>query len=244
MMTAIFRLLFGLIVISHTAIAVGPGPVALGTAGTFAILAKSGISTVPLSAITGNIGVSPAGSTSLTGFSLTLAPSGVFSTSAQVVGMVYAADYAPPTPAQLTTAVANMITAYDKSGPAVLKPPNFSPVSGNLGGLTLTGGIYLYSGAVTIPTSFTISGSSTDTWVFQVPTTLMQSGSTSVFLSGGALAKNVFWHVGGAVTIGPSATFQGIVLGATSVTVETSSTLNGRILSQTAVALQKATVTS
>jgi hypothetical protein len=65
-----------------------------------------------------------------------------------------------------------------------------------------------------------------------------------VFLSGGALAKNIFWHVPGAVAIGAGATFQGVLLAATSVTLKTGATLNGRILSQTAVALQKATVTS
>ena len=135
---------------------------------------------------------------------------------------------------------------------------------GNLSGLTLTAGIYKYSGAVSIPASCTISGSATDSthdlagpltdmltfsffasaWVFQVGSTLTQAGSTSVFLSGGALASNVFWVVPGAVNIGGSATINGIVLAATSVTLQTGATLNGRILSQTAVALQSATVNS
>jgi len=131
---------------------------------------------------------------------------------------------------------------------------------GNLGGLTLYGGIYKYSGAVSIPTSVTFSGSATDSkhdltgsiaymltffasaWVMQVGTTLTQAGATSVFLTGGALAKNIFWIVPGAVIIGPGATFQGILLAATAVTLQTGATLIGRILSQTAVALQKATV--
>ena len=76
----------------------------------------------------------------------------------------------------------------------------------------------------------------------QVGTTLTQAGATSVFLTGGALATNIFWIVPGAVIIGPGATFRGILLTATSVTLQTGATLNGRILSQTAVALQKATV--
>jgi hypothetical protein len=65
-----------------------------------------------------------------------------------------------------------------------------------------------------------------------------------VFLSGGAVASNIFWNVPGAVVIGAGATFQGILLAATSVTLDTGATLNGRILSQTAVVLQQATVTS
>jgi len=132
--------------------------------------------------------------------------------------------------------------------------------SGNLAGLTLPGGIYKYSGAVSIPSSVTLSGSATDSthdltgsitymltffasaWVMQVGTTLTQAGGTSVFLTGGALAKNIFWWVPGAIIIGPGATFEGILLADTSVTIETGATVNGRILSQTAVALQKATV--
>jgi hypothetical protein len=120
----------------------------LGASGSFAILSKSGISTVPLSTIStfrlfscltaadpsfmtsaGDIGVSPGAATSITGFSLTLDPGRTFSLSAQVIGRVFAANYAPPTPVQLTTAVANMGTAYTNSGPTVLAPPNFTPTS-------------------------------------------------------------------------------------------------------------------
>jgi hypothetical protein len=238
---AVFRVVAGLLAVSSSAIALGPGPVNLGTAGNYAILAESGISTVPPSAITGDIAVCPAASTSITGFSLTLSSGGTYALSAQVTGKVFAANYAPPTPATCTTAVGDMVTAYNNA--AALTPPNYTPASGNLGGLTLTGGIYKYSGAVTIPTSVTLSGSATDTWVFQVGTTLTQSGSTSVFLTGGALATNVFWQVPGAVIIGGDATFQGILLAGSAVTLDTGATLDGRILSQTAVALQKATVT-
>jgi hypothetical protein len=80
----------------------------LGTAAGYAILAKSGISTVPTSAITGNLGVSPAAATYITGFSLTADPTNVFSTSPQVTGSVYAADYTAPTASNLTTAIGDM----------------------------------------------------------------------------------------------------------------------------------------
>ena len=78
-------------------------PVNLGTAGNYVILSKSGISTVPVSAITGDIAVSPAAATYITGFSLIADPTNVFSRSTQVIGKVYAATYKPPTPANLTT---------------------------------------------------------------------------------------------------------------------------------------------
>ena len=73
-------------------------PVELGTAGDFAILAKSGVSTVPASAITGDVGVSPAAATYITGFSLTMDTTNEFATSAQVTGKLYSSDYAAPTP--------------------------------------------------------------------------------------------------------------------------------------------------
>ena len=87
-------------------------PINLGTAGDYTILAKTGISTTGTTSITGNIGVSPAASTYITGFALTLNSSGQFATSSLVNGNVYAATYASPTPAGLTTAVSDMQTAY------------------------------------------------------------------------------------------------------------------------------------
>ncbi len=82
----------------------GPAPVDLGTAGNYVILAKSGISTTGVTAVSGDLGLSPAAASFITGFSLTLDSSNQFSTSPIVAGKVYAADYAVPTPANLTTA--------------------------------------------------------------------------------------------------------------------------------------------
>src|ERR1035438_9952760 len=95
----------------HTAKA-AQTPVNLGTADNFVILAKSGISTVPTSAVTGNIGVSPVTATAITGFGLTADSTNVFSTSPQVTGQVFAANYAVPTPSNLTTAVDDMLLAF------------------------------------------------------------------------------------------------------------------------------------
>src|SRR5207248_75875 len=74
----------------------GQAPVLLGSAANYAILAKSAISTVPTSAITGDVGLSPAAESYITGFSLTDATG--YATSTQVVGKLYAADQTPPTP--------------------------------------------------------------------------------------------------------------------------------------------------
>lgn len=91
---------------------VSPAPLNLGAAGSYVILAETGISTVSPSTITGDLGVSPAAATYITGFSLIADPTNVFSTSSQVTGKVYAADYASPTPTNLTAAVADMGTAF------------------------------------------------------------------------------------------------------------------------------------
>jgi hypothetical protein len=107
----------------------------LGTAGNYAILAESGISSVPTCAITGNLGVSPAAASFITGFSLIADSTKVFSTSPQVTGKVYAADYTAPTPSNLTTAVGDMHLAFiDAAGRA----PNVTGLgAGNIGGMTL-----------------------------------------------------------------------------------------------------------
>ena len=129
-------------------------PVNLGTAGSYAILSQTGISTVPPSAITGDMGVSPISATGITGFSLTLDASNVFSTSPQVTGKVYAADYASPTPARLTTAIGDMQHAFTEAAGRDADVTELG--GGNLGGLTLSPGVYKWGTSVLIPTSVTL----------------------------------------------------------------------------------------
>src|ERR1035437_4794225 len=100
------------LVLPFVALAAGPAAVNLGTAGNFVILSKTGISTTGTTKVVGNIGVSPAEATYITGFDLILPAAGAFSTSALVTGNVYAPSYANPTPANISTAVSNMETAY------------------------------------------------------------------------------------------------------------------------------------
>jgi hypothetical protein len=220
---------------------VTPGlPVNLGTAGGFAILAKSGISTVPASAITGNIGVSPAAATYITGFSLIADSTNVFSTSPQVTGKVYAADYAVPTPSNLTTAVGDMELAFtDAAGRA----PGVTELgAGNIGGMTLAPGVYKWGTGLLIPTNVTLNGLETDVWIFQIAQDLTVTSGTKVLLAGGALPKNVFWQVAGLVDLGTTAHLEGIVLSQTAITLGTGASVNGRLLAQTAVNIDAATV--
>lgn len=219
-------------------------PVLLGTSGNFAILAKTGISTVPTSAVTGDIGVSPAAATYITGFSLSADSTNVFSTSTQVVGggKVYAANFAVPTPANLTTAVLDMQTAYtDAAGRPT--PDHLNLGSGNIGGMTLSPGLYNWGSSVTIPADVTLSGGANDVWIFQMSGDLVMSPAKRITLSGGALAKNIFWQVAGQATIGIGAHFEGVILSQTAITLQTGATMNGRALAQSMVAIDSATVT-
>ena len=227
---------------------IGQAPVDLGTAGNYAILAKTGVSTVPSSVVTGNVGVSPAARPFLTGWSETAAPDAfdIYSTSAQVVApfKLYAADYAVPTPANLTTAVGNMETAYtDAAGRTATSAATTNVGAGTLTSLTLAPGVYEWGSAVTIPTDLTLNGSATDVWIFKVAGTLNMAAAKNVILSGGALPKNVFWQVSGAVTIGANTHFKGIILGQTGITFGNLASINGRLLAQTAVVLDATTVT-
>jgi hypothetical protein len=230
----------------------GPAPVDVGSAGNLAapgsyvLLAKTGITNVTGSAITGGeVGLSPAAASFITGFSMTADSSNVFSTSASVVApaKIYAADYATPTPANLTSAIAAMQTAYtDAAGRT--PPDHLNLSSGNLGGLTLAPGLYNWGSTVTIPSDVTLSGGANDVWIFQISNDVDLSSAKHIILSGGAQAKNVFWQVAGKITIEANAHFAGIILCQTAVTLQTSASLDGRVLAQTLIALDNNAVTA
>ncbi len=212
----------------------------LGTAGDYVILAKSAINNSSTSVITGDLGLSPQATTFITG--LTLTDFTGYATSAQVTGKVYAADMADPTPMDLTTAVENMMTAYnDAAGRSMTDFVELG--AGNIGGKTLTAGIYKWTNTVLMPGDVTISGSSTDVWIFQIAEDLTVSSSAKVILTGGAQASNIFWQVAGQATLGTTSHFEGTILSMTGVTLQTGATYNGKILAQTAVVLDSNVVT-
>ncbi len=222
-----------------------PARVNLGVAASFAILAKTGISNVPTSAITGNLGVSPITATAITGFPLTPDGTNTFSTSPQVTGKIYAANYADPTPANLTTAVLNMQTAYtDAAGRSL--PDATELYSGNLSGRILAPGLYKWSTGVSIDpaTNLTLSGPAGAVWIFQIAGNLTLNSGAQVLLSGGAQANNIFWQVGGGtgVTIGTGAHVEGTILAVKAITMQSGASLHGRALAQTAVTLIQNTI--
>ena len=218
----------------------GVPPVNLGMASSYAILAKSAISTVPTSAITGSLGISPAAASFITGFSLTADATNAFSTSPQVTGKVYAADYAVPTPSNLTVAIGDMQSAFtDAAG----RPPGVTELgAGNIGGMTLAPGVYKWGTGLLIPTDVALDGLGTDVWIFQIAQGLTLSSATNVLLTGGALAANVFWDVAGAADVGTTAHLEGVILCKTSIALHTGASIKGRLLAQTAVNVDSSAV--
>ena len=208
----------------------------LGKASTFVILSKSGITNVPASKITGDLGVSPIAASAITGFALVADKTNTFSTSTQVTGKIYAANYASPTPVNLTTAVSNMQTAYTDA--AGRKNPNFTELyAGNISGKTLVPGLYKWSTGVVAYKNVVLSGSSTSIFIFQIAGNLKVASGVNFILSGGAQAKNIFWQVAGYTSLGTTSHFEGNILCKTAIHLLTGASLNGRALAQTAVTL-------
>ncbi len=221
--------------------AASPAAINLGAAGNYAILAKTGISTTGATAVVGDLGISPAASTYITGFALTLPSASAYSTSALVTGKVYAPGYADPTTSNLTTAVLDMQNAYTDAMGRAAGVTELG--AGNIGGLTLTSGVYKWGTGVLVPTNVTLSGSANDVWIFQIAQNLNLSSGVQIVLSGGAQASNVFWAVAGQTTLGTTAVMNGTVLDQTAIVLNTGAVLNGRALAQSAVTLDASTVT-
>jgi len=210
----------------------------IGTAGNYVILAKSAITNNPTSNITGNLGISPAAESYITGFALTDATG--YATSSQITGQVFAADMADPTPINLTTAISNMEAAYtDASGRP--SPDFFEIYTGNISGKTLSPGLYKWTNSVTVLSDVTLSGETDDVWIFQIDGDLILNEAVKITLSGGTQPNNIFWQVAGEVLVRTSAHFEGIILSKTGITFQSGASLNGRALAQTAVILDSNT---
>jgi hypothetical protein len=213
----------------------GPSPVALGAAANYVILAQSEITNVPTSAVTGNVGLSPA-----TGAAIGI-------TCAQVTGVMNAVDNAGPLPCNvmdavgLTAAVGAAGTAYtDAQGRA----PDYTELAaGNIGGLNLSPATYKWSTAVSVPTTLTLTGGPNDVWIFQIAQGLTVSSGVQVILVGGALPQNVYWATFGVAQLGTTSKFNGVILSQTSIVMNTGATMNGRMFAGTAVTLEQNTLT-
>lgn len=229
-----------------TTVATGPVAVNLLSAGDFVILSKAGITNSHTSAITGNIGASPITAAAM---------DTVFCT--EITGIIYGSNAAytgsgsdtcfkgePADNTLVASAVLDMGTAYaDAKGRTT---PDYTELhAGDISGKTLLPGLYKWGTSVLINTDVTLDGNATDVWIFQIAGDVAQAANTMVVLTGGALAKNVFWQVAGGtgVTVGTGASFAGIVLAEAGISINTGASVNGRLFSHTAVTLMMNDIT-
>lgn len=230
----------------------GPAPIELGSstdlgaAGSYVMLAKTGITNVTGSSITGgHLGLSPAAASFITGFSLTADASNEYATSASVVSpaKIYASDYASPTSSNLTTAVLAMEAAYT-DGAGRTDPDHLNLSDGDLGGLTLEPGLYRWGSSVTVPDDVTFSGGADDVWILQIENDLDLSSAKRVVLSGGAAAANIFWIVAGEVTVHANGHMAGVILSQTAITLQANASMQGRAFAQSLVAIDDNEITA
>jgi len=186
-------------------------PVNLGTAAGFAVLAGSTVTNTGPTVVNGDLGLSPG--TAVTGF-----PPGT------VDGTVHAAD------AAAAQAQADLTTAYND---AAGRTPT-ALVAGDLGGMTLTPGVYRSSSSLGITGTLTLDGQGDPNAVFiiQMGSTLTTASGSVVRLINRAQATNVFWQVGSSATLGTNSTFSGTILALTSITVTTGVKIFGRVLAR------------
>jgi hypothetical protein len=252
------------------ATAVAEDPVLLGAAGDFAILSKMGVTNVPSSVVTGNVGVSPITASAITGFTLTADALGAFSTSSEVKGKFYASDYGGQTGCAghpcLTQAVSAMEAAYDDAALRTTTVPGVTNLGGynvllsqgtfgfyynlcggaKIDGYTLTPGVYTWTSAITMGAGATVTlhGGPEAVFILQTSGAINVGAGTKVILSGGVLAKNIFWQAAGAVSVGAGAVFEGVILTKTAASFAQGASLNGRVMAQTAVTLIMNTITA
>ena len=225
-----------------TAVASGPHAVDLGTAGDFVILSKTGITNIPTSDITGNIGASPITAAALDNVSCAEITGTIYGANAAYTGSgdvsCFAGEAADIT--LVANAVLDMETAYTDAAGRTL--PNFTELyAGDISGRTLAPGLYKWSTGVSVAGGVTLSGGPNDVWIFQVSGDVTLANDSSVNLTGGAQSGNIFWQVGGGagVILGTNAHIHGVILAEKGVTVKTGTSVSGRIFAQSAVTLDK-----
>jgi len=189
--------------------------VALAGASNFAILAGSAVSNTGATTITGDLGLSPG--TSIVGF-----PPGI------LTGTEHIND------ATANQAKTDLTSAYNDAVGRVAT--DIVTLSGNIGGLTLTPGLYKSTSSLAISSgdlTFDAKGNPNAVFIIQIASTLTTTSGRKVILSGGASASNIFWQVGSSATFGTTSVMKGTILAMQSITFNTGASLDGRGLTRT-----------
>ena len=217
--------IIAVLIASQSAVA-ATAPVGLGTAGSFAVLAGTTVTNTGPSIISGDLGVSPG--TAVTGF-----PPGIVAS-----GTIHSAD------GVADGAQSDLTTAYND---AAGRSPTANVPAFIGAGQTLAPGVYKASSSLDVGGSLTLDagGNPNAVFIFQAPSTLVTDSASSVILTNGAQACNVFWQVGSSATLGTNSAFTGSILALTSISVNTGDTIMGRALARNgAVTLDDDTITA
>src|SRR5579864_9431281 len=188
---------------------------AWGQLSSFAVLGGSAVTnTATPTTVNGNLGVSPG--SAVTGF-----PPGIVTG-----GTIHAAD------SVAAQAQSDLTTTYDNLANTACN----TDLSGqDLGGLTLTPGVYCYSSSAQLTGTLTLDaqGNPNAVFVFQIVSTLTSASSSSVVFLNGGQGDSVFWQVGSSAIIGTGTVFQGNILALTSITLATGASIPcGRALAR------------
>lgn len=197
----------------------------LGTAAAYAILGGSTVTNTGSTVLTGSLGVSP-------GLAITGFPPGLVS------GATHAGD-AAAAQAQSDVGIAYAVLAGDAC--------SVDLTGQDLGGLTLTPGVYCFSSSAQLTGTLTLDaqGDPDAVFVFQIGSTLTTASNAAVVLVNGGSSCNVFWQSGSSVVLGTATAFVGNILALASITLTTGASVDGRALARTgAVTLDQNAVTT
>ena len=198
----------------------------LGSAQRFAVLGGSTVTNTGSSVITGDVGVSPG--SAVTGF-----PPGLI-----MSGTIHGADAAARAAQDAVT------TAYN----SLVGQACTQDLTGqDLGGQTLTEGVYCFSSSAQLTGTLTLNaqGNANAVFIFKMGSTLTTASASSVVLINSGSPGNVFWQVGSSATLGTGTSLAGNILALTSITVTTGARVTGRTLARNgAVTLDTNAVTA
>jgi len=189
-------------------------PVSLASASEFSVLAGSSINNTGKSKIEGELGLSP-------GF-------WVDGFSPEVLVLTQHTDLLKSTQAKL-----DLTTAYNDTEKR--RSDDVVNLKGNIGGLTLTPGLYNSTSSLSISAgnlTFDALGKPNAIFIIQIANRLSTRPETIVILKGGALASNIFWQVGESATFGSHSVFKGTIMALKSIKFFNGASLEGRVFSR------------